>query len=272
MHQGWPKFTANLWYATEGGGLAALVYAPCTVTATVAGDVKVRIREITEYPFRERVIFRIEFPDKGGAGTTFPLRLRIPSWSDGATVSVNGVKQELAPGRTSVLSIQRKWKNGDAVVLDFRAPLQTEEWYGRAWTFVRGPLVYALKMEENWAWKPLESYFGDGAWEVTSASPWNYCIMRDSFRVEDCQLSVPKNLPAYPWTLEDAPITLTVPARTLPSWQALNGSPGDIAFWTEDGQDYGESALIELIPYGCTTLRIASFPTRIVPWDLSYKQ
>ena len=25
------------------------------------------------------------------------------------------------------------------------------------------------------------------------------------------------------------------------------------------------------IPYGCTTLRIAEFPTRIVPWDLEYR-
>lgn len=272
MHQGWPKFTANLWYATAGGGLAALVYAPCSVTATVAGGTQVRIREVTEYPFREKVTFSISFPDKGVSAASFPLRFRIPSWSQGTTLSVNGTKEEIPAERSSVVTIQRRWKDGDTVELQFRARLQTEEWYGRAWSFVRGPLVYALKMEENWAWKPLESYYGDGAWEVTSASPWNYCIMRDSFREEDCKLSTTKHLAAYPWTLEDAPMTLTVPARTLPSWQALNGSPGDIAFWTEDGQDYGENAMIELIPYGCTTLRIASFPTRIIPWDLSYKQ
>lgn len=36
MHQGWPKFTKHLWFASDDNGLAAMVYAPCHVTAKVA--------------------------------------------------------------------------------------------------------------------------------------------------------------------------------------------------------------------------------------------
>ena len=36
---GWPYFCEHLWYATAGDGLAAYLYAPCTVTARVAGGV-----------------------------------------------------------------------------------------------------------------------------------------------------------------------------------------------------------------------------------------
>ena len=43
MHQGWPKFTQNLWYATPDGGLAALVYAPSKVQAKVAGGIEITI-------------------------------------------------------------------------------------------------------------------------------------------------------------------------------------------------------------------------------------
>ena len=42
---GWPYFNHHLWYATAGDGLAAYIYAPCTVTAKVAGGVEVTIEE-----------------------------------------------------------------------------------------------------------------------------------------------------------------------------------------------------------------------------------
>ena len=46
LHQGWPKFVQNLWYRTKGGGLAAMIYAPCHFTADVKG-VEVTIEEKT---------------------------------------------------------------------------------------------------------------------------------------------------------------------------------------------------------------------------------
>jgi len=59
MHQGWPKFTANLWMATAGEGLAAAAYGPSRVTAPVRGGVMVTIAEETEYPFRDSIRLNI---------------------------------------------------------------------------------------------------------------------------------------------------------------------------------------------------------------------
>ena len=148
--------------------------------------------------------------------------------------------------------------------------IKTEEWYDKAWSVVRGPLVYALKMEEQWTWKPFEGrdrYYGEGAWEVSSPTPWNYCLMRDRFKSDDCAVEF-RPAPLYPWTLEGAPVLLRVPARVLPHWTDVES----VAFWTEEGNDTGEDVTLELIPYGCTTLRIAEFPTRIVPWDLKFRE
>ena len=265
MHQAWPKFTQNLWYATADGGLAALVYAPSEVT-TQAGGEEVRITETTDYPFREQVSFTIDFTGKRVKKATFPLRFRVPQWCRGATVQVNGeaIDAEVVDG---IVRIDREWKKGDRIDLAFPMEIITEPWYDQAWTIVRGPLVYALKLNEKWTWKAFEGsdrYYGKGAWEVMTDSPWNYCLMRETFSVDACRVELHDG-GAYPWNLENAPVSLFVPARELPHWTHVE----DIAYYTETGHDaIGEDLFIELVPYGCTTLRIAEFPTRLVPWDL----
>ena len=275
LHQGWPKFTQNLWYATADGGLAALVYAPSEVTATVAGGVVASILEVTKYPFLESACFVVDFPKirKKKFSARFPLYFRVPGWCTQLTVKVGTETVDVAP-QDGVFCLERDWRRGDLISLEFQAEVRTEQWFDGAVSVVRGPLLYALKMEENWTWKPFEGrdrYYGEGVWEVTSDTPWNYCLMRERNIAEEAVVGGCAVFD-YPWTPEQSPRYLLVPARVLPHWQAYNGSPGDVAFWTEDGNDTGEDVTIELIPYGCTTLRMAAFPSRIVPWDLELRQ
>ena len=78
LHQGWPKFVQNLWYATADNGVAALVYAPSNVTAKVANGIEVRIQEQTAYPFDETHPFQHLFCRLENERGLFPLPCPYP--------------------------------------------------------------------------------------------------------------------------------------------------------------------------------------------------
>src|SRR5439155_16680606 len=80
VHQGWPKFVQNSWAATSDNGLAAIAYAPTTVTAKVGGGdgASATITEETRYPFEEEIRFKITM----SAPATFPIALRTPGWCE----------------------------------------------------------------------------------------------------------------------------------------------------------------------------------------------
>lgn len=79
MHQGWPKFTQSLWYATPDGGLAVTAYAPSEVTAKVADGCTVTFSEETYYPMDDKISFTLQSMDKKRKEVNFALQLRIPN-------------------------------------------------------------------------------------------------------------------------------------------------------------------------------------------------
>lgn len=111
MHQGWPKFTQSLWYATPDGGLAVTAYAPSEVTAKVADGCTVTFSEETYYPMDDKISFTLQSMDKKRKEVNFALQLRIPKWCKQAGISVNGqLLQHAEGGRMAI--VNRNWKKG----------------------------------------------------------------------------------------------------------------------------------------------------------------
>jgi len=263
MHQGWPKFTQNLWYATPRKGLAALIYASSQVKALVGDQVQVSLTEKTNYPFQNSVEIKIDDIDRK---TKFPLTLRIPAWSNGFQLLLNGRELNILPNAEGNIVIDRLWKKNDSLKLTFNPEISLSRWHENSATVERGPLIYALKMDEKWKLQKnniATIWQGNEYWTVSSSSPWNYGLLevdKDDMQ-NHYQVIESYDEKMYPWNLENAPVQIKTKAKRLPFWKEYNDMTGPLPYsimWGIETSNIIEDII--LIPYGCTTLRITEFP------------
>jgi DUF1680 family protein len=253
MHQGWPKFVSHLWMATHDQGLAAVAYGPSEVKAKVADGVEVTIAEETGYPFDGSIRFTIR-PAKE---TAFPLHFRIPAWAEGASLRAKGGPVTAKPGAFAV--VNRRWKTNEVVELNLPLRVRAETRYRNAAAIYRGPLVFSLKIGEDF--RKLKSYHDKLAvadWEVHPKTPWNYGLLLDRQKPERSVNATTRKPGKTPFANDAAPVVLKVKGRLLPEWQLAENSAGD----TPPSPVRSSQPLVslELIPYGSTRLRITEFP------------
>jgi len=254
--QGWPYFSEHLWMATQGNGLAAVLYAPCSVKAKVADGVEVTIHEYTRYPFGDWVEFVVESPRPVG----FPLALRIPAWCDSPRLLINGEPQQVEAEPQSYLLVEREWNGGDRVRLELPMRITLSVWQKTANSVSvnRGPLTFSLKIGENW-----QRYGASDEWpeyEVFPTTPWNYGLIVDRDKPASSFEAVEHSwLPCQPWEAESAPILLRAKGRRIPSWTLVKNCAGPLPQSPVRSDQPTED--ITLIPMGCAHLRISSFPT-----------
>jgi hypothetical protein len=279
LHQGWPKLVTHLWYATDGGGLAAVVYAPCKITARVADGEEVTIREETGYPFEDKI--RLHISSKNPV--TIPLHLRIPGWCSDPELKINGEKASFEV-EEGMMVLNRTWQEGDLVELQLPMKVSLNRWVENAVSVERGPLVYVLKIREEWSEVGNSDKYGNFS-EVRPLDPWNIGLLEAAILDPETGFEFVSNQKIgevynkegeaynkegesnwqedqiYPWTLENAPVTLRTKGRIIPDWKLMREMAGPLPHSLPLKHLQGDAPLeITLIPYGCSTLRITEFP------------
>ncbi len=131
-----------IYYRAEGG-LAVNLYTASSAKVKLDQGIDLAVRQETEYPSDGRVTLRLD-PSRPAS---FPVLLRIPRWSAGVKVAVNGepLGEAIQSGR--FLAIRREWRSGDRVEIDMPMPWRLvrgrEAQSGRV-AILRGPLVFCL--------------------------------------------------------------------------------------------------------------------------------
>lgn len=136
-------------YGVSPGALWVHQYLPGRVEAPLPDGGSMTLRVATRYPWDGDVDVVVE----DAPGVPLELRLRIPSWANGAILEVDGSREAVQPG--SYTSIQRVWSVGTTMRL--RLPMdvrlmashpRVQANTGRA-AIARGPLIYCIEAADH---------------------------------------------------------------------------------------------------------------------------
>jgi hypothetical protein len=132
----------GLIYFTDGGALLINLLVPSQLKWTELGDaIEVSIK--TSYPEEGAVRIEVRSPSI----KRWPLKVRVPEWSGGWTVRVNGVVSSASAQPGQWIVVNSLWTGSDVVELDI--PLEFREVpvdhaKPNRIALVRGPAVYVL--------------------------------------------------------------------------------------------------------------------------------
>jgi len=103
-------YRINTYFRDERGAYVNL-YIPSTVKWTQDGA-QVALTQRSEYPYDPHVQFEVA----ASKAAKFAVNLRIPAWASGASIAVNGKRQEAAAG--TFAAVEREWKTGDRIEVE----------------------------------------------------------------------------------------------------------------------------------------------------------
>ncbi len=265
-----PEFIRGMMLKDDRNNIYMTAYGPCHLEYN-----NVLIEEDTLYPFRNNITFKIK------ASNEFSVFLKIPSWCNEYRAKLNGVELSNFKKNNGYIEIRNNWTN-DTLEVEFKTETKIirvdDSDAGKKYPMAikRGALLYSLPIKTNWnAFKPTDINLPEG-WYWFNAEPefkdadvhdfheqlglrryqtsWNVAL--DENLCADDITACEKDTDLYAW--ETPMVTLKLKAYRAPYLCAPYPNRTFEPFGNKQTVD--EEKEIELVPYGCTNLRITYFP------------
>ncbi|HYA23249.1 MAG TPA: beta-L-arabinofuranosidase domain-containing protein [Terriglobales bacterium] len=124
-------------YFRDARGVYVNLYIPSTVR-WAQGRAQITLTQKSEYPYDGHVQFEV----KASKPADFAVNLRIPAWAEGASVALNGKRQDVQTG--AFYGFERQWRTGDRI--DLKLPLKArleaiDPQHAETVALLAGPLV-----------------------------------------------------------------------------------------------------------------------------------
>src|SRR5207244_357467 len=129
-------------------------------------------------------------------------------------------------------------------------------WENNSIAIERGPLVFSLKIGENWTKLDEDALAPD--WEVRPTTPWNYGLVVDAAHPTGSIKVVEGPIGGYPFSESAPPVELIMRARLVPEWQAVDGSAGPLP--KSPVRSSSPEETVTLVPSGAAKLRSTDSP------------
>ncbi|MAG13948.1 MAG: hypothetical protein CMN78_05075 [Spirochaetales bacterium] len=218
-------------YTTADSEIAVHLYASST-TSIMINDHEVCLNQETNYPWDGLVKIHVGTSES----VTFLLALRIPSWCDTWSITVDGTPADEIPVSDGYALLERQWNGAETVELKLSMPVtrikgtSANPYAAGRCAIQRGPLVYCIEESDN----------GDLLHEIIlppdstlETAPWKE--LHESFLALHgkgirCRVIPPDG---YPFSVTEIKKT-DEKVVAIPYFAWANRSPGEMIVWIRE--------------------------------------
>ena len=252
FNQGWPKYALSAFMRSDDG-IAITTLQPSRLATDVNG-VPVTVEVCTMYPFRDKAVITV----KSDAPVEFELMVRVPKFAK--TPMING--KEAAAGE--FYKIRKVFSGTEEIMLTFDVEPEIVTRSRGLAAIKRGALVYSLKIEEECdilqyggktkltGRKPYE-VFPHCTYEYYPKSKFNYALASKNIEFAEVE-----SQGEHVFSPNGAPVKAYAEMAEIP-WVMENGFLNEVP---ESLTSQSPPVKVELIPFGCTNIRVTEFPSR----------